>query len=172
MSYDVYNLFIAESMKEVERITSELTIFDEDIKKLRYLSEAKISEFPFLHDVHFFEEAPEGLNLTSKNLEAISTAPVGEFDKNSKKAINKILQMPKQVKRVSGHLFYRPDYKNWHLFYSDIRDRKMNDNHWKYGPHIHYVSHLWPNLDCKTTWKSFCKTGKKEINGKHIKYRS
>lgn len=172
MEFDIYSLFEADSLKDVKRVASEITVSSDDIYQLICLANANIVEFPYKHASKFHEEIPKDLALTEKNMAAISNAPVGPFDKGSKKAINKLLQMPLQSKRTMGHLFYNPDHTYWHLFYFDIRDTREGENHWKGGSHIHYVSFLWPNLSCSVAWEKFCKSGKKDM-GKdlHIKFK-
>lgn len=169
MNVDIYNLFEANSMRELKKISSSLVISHEDLHVLIKLTEQKHLAFPYLHACKWHEEIPDGLELTEKNISAIKNNGIGALNKNAKKAINKLFQMPKQIKRQTAHIFYNKKY--WHMFYFDIRDQSKYKNHWKYGSHLHYVSWLWPNLTAQSAWRSFCNDGKKNF-GKdlHIKF--
>lgn len=171
MARDIFSLFEADSKKEVEKVCSELIITSADILYLVKLSQAKVIEFPYLYASKFHEEIPENVHLTEKNINAIAKNGKGVLSRDAKKAVNKLFQAPLQTKRTMAHLFYRPDHKYWHMFYFDLKDSYRADNHWEYGPHVHYISWLWPNLNCQDLWKSYCRNAKKGIGGsKHIKF--
>lgn len=171
MSRDIFSLFESDSKKEVEKVCSELTITSADILYLVQLSEARIVEFPYLHASKFLEETPENVQLTSKNIDAIRGNGIGPLSRDAKKAVNKLFQAPLQTRRLMAHMFYRPDHRFWHFFYFDLKDTYKLGNHWEYGPHMHYVNWLWPNLNCQDVWKSYCKSGKGDIGGsKHIRF--
>lgn len=171
MAYDIFSLFEAEKKKDVEKVCSEITIKHEDLRHLINLSNAKIIEFPYLHACKYIEVIPDNVQLTEKNINAITTNGAGKLNPEAQKAIRKIFQMPLMVKRTTAHLFYRHDYRFWHLFYFDLKDRWVLNNHWGSGTHLHYVSWLWPNLSCKEVWSSVCEKGKKGIGAsEHIRF--
>jgi len=172
MPPDIFSLFEADTKKQVEKVCSELTIKSEDIVYLVSLSEANIIEFPYLHASKFLEEVPANVHLTKKNIEAIKNNGRGELKRDARKAVKKMFQAPIQVKRTMAHMFYRCDHKFWHFLYFDLKDIAKSGNHWDYGSHIHYVSWLWPNLECQDVWSAYCQNGKKDIGGsKHIKFK-
>lgn len=171
MSFDIFNLFEANTKNEVEKICKELTLKDADLFYLVKLSEAKIIEFPYLHACKYLEDVPENIRLSEKNINAITNNGVGKLSREAQKAVCKLFQMPLQVKRTTAHMFYRCDHRFWHLFFFDLKDGASAENHWEHGSHIHYVSWLWPNLKCQEVWASFCHTGKKSIGGaRHIRF--
>ncbi len=172
MDPDIFSLFEANSKKEVEKICSKLTITSSDMLYLVRLSEAKIIEFPYLHASKLIEETPVNVHLTKKNLETLKDNGVGSLGWDAKKAVSKLYQAPLQTKRTMAHLFYRPDHRFWHLFYFDQKDTYRVRNHWDYGPHLHYVNWLWPNLNCQDVWKSYCANAKKGIgSAEHIRFK-
>lgn len=172
MNADIFSLFEANTKNEVKRLCSNLELSFDDIRYLVKLSEAKVIEFPYLHACKLYEHVPESLKLTKKNIDAFTSNGVGKLSPQAKKTVNIIFEMPKQIKRSTAHLFYHPDHQFWHLFYFDIRDRDVDSNHWEYGTHLHYVSWVWPNLECRSVWKSFCESGKKGIGGDlHIRFK-
>jgi len=171
MKSDIYTLFEVETKKELKKAASSLIITFNDIETLISLSNQKRYEFPYKHACKLFEEVPQDLILTEKNIAALRNNGAGKLNRNAKKTINKLFQMPKQIKRSTAHIFFNPTLQYWHMFYFDIRDRSTINNHWKNGSHLHYVSWLWPNLNPQETWLSFCKNGKKNIgNDLHIKF--
>ena len=52
-----------------------------------------------------------------------------------------------------------------YCFYEDI---ELENNHWKYGPHAHYINYLWPEYKKKNILKSFDKRSV-DISGLHIR---
>ncbi|WP_444893717.1 hypothetical protein ACJJIE_04630 [Microbulbifer sp. TRSA001] len=171
MTIDVFNLFEADTKKEVDKICSALTLKTSDLIYLVKLSEAKIIEFPYLHACKYLEETPENIRFTDRNIQAIKGNGVGKLSLDAKKAVNKLFQSPRFVKRTTAHMFYRIDQRYWHMFFFDLKDIAVNSNHWEYGEHIHYVSWLWPNLKCGEVWSKFCQLGKRSIGGTmHIRF--
>ncbi|EIO4087880.1 hypothetical protein CGI03_22810 [Vibrio parahaemolyticus] len=172
MTPDIFSLFEADSKKEIKQICSKLTVTSKDFEYLVSLSEANVIEFPYLHACKFIEEVPENVHLSAKNLHAIQSNGIGPLSTDAQKAIKKLFQAPLQVKRTKAHLFYRHDHRYWHLFFFDLNDRAVVDNHWDCGSHIHYISWLWPNLQCQSLWRAFCNNGKKAVGGhEHIRFK-
>jgi len=60
-----------------------------------------------------------------------------------------------EARYLFGHIFYLPDLLNWQFFYFDSRDVWQYKNHYKRGPHLHLINHLWPNHKAKSVWKEF-----------------
>ena len=171
MDLDIVDLFSADSKKEVKRICSSIEISKLDIYSLVKLAEERDISFPYLHAQKYIEFIPDNVKLSDKNIDAIRENGEGVLGKEAAKAVNKLFQMPKQIKRTTGHLFYRPDFMYWHLFYFDTVDRSQEDNHWQAGSHIHYVSWLWPNYEGQQLWENFCKIGKKSVGkNEHIRF--
>ncbi len=78
----------------------------------------------------------------------------------------KVTQGFKERKLLIFHLFTFGSDK-WHIVYFNEKDSDVkNNNHWKHGPHIHFINHLW-KIDLEALWNSFPKL---PANGLHIKY--
>jgi hypothetical protein len=72
------------------------------------------------------------------------------------KTANKIHAMFGDRRLLSGHMFFNADLSDWHFFYFDQRDFATRNNHWKEGPHIHFINRLWPNRTAQSVWEEFC----------------
>jgi hypothetical protein len=98
---------------------------------------------------------------------------VGPIKGDALKFVNKIDQQFKQRKNVVAHLFTKDEI--WHCFYFTYQDafgtKMSGENHWKYGDHIHYTSHLFGRqMKKEEVWADL---DKKQYNFKnlHIKYK-
>ena len=86
------------------------------------------------------------------------------------KFVNKMKNAYLTRKRIHYHLFYKADLSDnakdkWHLIYLSDEDRKTNNNHWKEGPHFHFINYLWPDLDPDNLHNSFNLTRKTPVKG-------
>jgi hypothetical protein len=60
---------------------------------------------------------------------------------------------------------------DWHCFYFSHEDIDPGDsNHWTLGCHLHYVSHLWPNLNKASVLKYFNKRSTEISGNLHIRF--
>ena len=90
---------------------------------------------------------------------------LGDVRPISKKLKSIILER----RHIHVHLFYND--VEWHCFYFSYADLEpLEKNHWKYGPHLHYVNHLWPNLTREKVWKSFDKRQTNIPGDLHIRF--
>lgn len=90
---------------------------------------------------------------------------------NPSKLATRLPQMFKDRRRLVGHLFHTLDGTVWHLFYFDQRDMgHTRPANWKRGPHVHYLSHLWPEHSMQSIVDEF-NSAKPHLNGaEHIGY--
>jgi hypothetical protein len=90
---------------------------------------------------------------------------------NSRNLSSKMRSIMQQRKKTHVHLFEKGN--EWHCFYFDFHDldngRVFGEkSHFKYGSHLHYLSHLWPEFSKNQVWNSF---DKRDVNlpSTHIK---
>jgi hypothetical protein len=75
----------------------------------------------------------------------------------------------KERRQIYAHLLERD--VEWHCFYFSYNDIAPKEtNHHRYGPHIHYVSHLW-TYDKEETWKRFDTRFTEIGDAPHIKFK-
>ena len=70
---------------------------------------------------------------------------------------------------IHAHLFECGS--NWHCFYFSHQDIEPGTgNHWEYGCHLHYISHLWPNKKKRWIWDKFNKRSTEIKDSLHIRF--
>lgn len=114
------------------------------------------TQIRFTHHSKFKIYVPEHLRVLDADRDEMKTG-------NPKSFLKKVHSGLLYRRYIHIHLFeYGSD---WHCFYFSHDDIDPEDgNHWKYGCHLHYVSHLWPNLKKGQIWKQFNKRST-EISG-------
>lgn len=118
------------------------------------------SQIGYTHRSKFLEYVPENRRLTESDRASM-------MDKEPKKFINKIHAIFKERKNYMIHLFESGE--KWHCFYYTYKDMEsVGKNRWKHGPHLHYVSYLWPEYGKRQVWESFDKR-QHNIEGVHIR---
>ncbi len=126
---------------------------------------------PWLHQIHHRDFQPEHLHLSEADKRALISNDVGPMKPAAQKAARKISAMFDERRLLSGHLFFKADLSEWHLFYFDQRDYSDRNNHWEGGSHIHLINHLWPDRTAQGVWNEFC-TGNPQIRGAlHIRFQ-
>lgn len=105
------------------------------------------SQIEFTHRSKFKQFVPKDRKIQDADFTAMKKG-------NPRQFVAKLDQILQERKINHVHLFERG--KEWHCFYftySDIASDQVS--HWKQGSHLHYVSHLWPNLRKRQVWESF-----------------
>ncbi|MFC2066646.1 hypothetical protein ACFLUO_06280 [Chloroflexota bacterium] len=115
------------------------------------------SQIGYTHRSKFIEYVPENRRLTESDRTLMR-------DKDPKKLISKIRAIFDERKNYMIHLFESDE--KWHCFYYTYKD--MEPKSWKHGPHLHYVSYLWPEYRKRQVWESFDQR-KHNIEGIHIR---
>ncbi len=158
--------------RELERHCKNLIIYQQDLVALILATQHGALE-PYRYANHFDRTTTSNLYPNDTERSAISKNGIGEFKtRGAKKFASKISQLFKEQRALAAHIFYSPNHRYWHLFYFDNRDTSEHGNHWKHGPHVHYVSDLWPELTLAEAWRQVT-TGDFSFRNKlHIKYRS
>jgi len=119
------------------------------------------SQIQFTHRSKFKQYIPENLKVSDTDRDKMKSG-------SPKKLLTKIHSGLMERRYIHVHLFeYSSD---WHYFYFSHQDTDpASINHWKNGCHLHYVSHLWPNLKKHWIWNAFNKRST-EMTGFHIRF--
>jgi len=154
---------------DIEKYCRDFVVTSEGLSSL--IMAGRINAIPtYLYDCQFKEFVPNHLPLLNDEINALGRNKVGQLEGKAKKAFSKVKQIFKDRKLFCAHIFYEPSFEFWHLFYFDQRDTDENNNHWKYGAHIHYSSNLISNDSLKVIWESVCLDRPKLPKSIHIKY--
>ncbi len=143
---------------EAENYSRELVLSEYEL----FLLIHNCNQINFTHRSKFKQYIPEHLRLTAADRAEMGTGNPKTFLKKTSASLS-------ERRYIHVHLFeYSSD---WHCFYFSHDDIEPGENnHWKYGCHLHYVSHLWPNYKKQQIWKAFNKRST-EISGNfHIKF--
>lgn len=147
-------IFSFETKKDLERYCRDLTISSEDFFHLLLACES--SGEPFLHEISYRDKVPPHLVPSDSEIQALTNTPAGTFlSGDAAKAVGKRSQSFVERRYLVGHMFFRPDYTQWHFFCFDQRDLETTGNHWKGGSHVHFVNWLWPGQDPKSILSDF-----------------
>ncbi|MEO8427362.1 MAG: hypothetical protein ABI651_09650 [Verrucomicrobiota bacterium] len=157
-------LLLFEKQREVESYCRNFVLRQTALTSL--ISNAP--RFGLQHFRQHREFRPEHLTPTQADLLSIraSVEPNAPYPK---KILRKFVQVFKERKHVSAHLF--ASEVHWHLFYLTFQDLEEFDNHWEHGPHVHFVNFLWPSIDLEAVWKSF-ESRNSQHPGVHIRWLS
>jgi hypothetical protein len=69
----------------------------------------------------------------------------------------------------AGHMFCTPDLQQWHFFVFGKGHEGPYRNHWRGGPHVHFVNWLWPTMNLRKVWDAYVKHGEKPNSTLHIR---
>jgi len=161
-------LFTFDKKRDLEKYCRDITIHSSDF--VNFIIACEAGAAPFRHEIHYGDHVPEHLQPNDADLAALASNGVGPLNPDAQKCIRKIGQIFKDRRYLVGHIFYTPDFSQWHFFQFDQRDLQDEENHWKEGAHIHFLNWLWPNRDAQTVWRSFT-SGKMKLNDSlHVRY--
>ncbi|OGO16964.1 MAG: hypothetical protein A2Z14_15305 [Chloroflexi bacterium RBG_16_48_8] len=152
-------LLSATTKREVERIAEASIITENEL----FLLVHNHSQKGLTHRSRFPEFVPDHLQITDTDRKEMHSSVFGRISR-------KISSLFTFRKLVHVHMFERDTQWQCMFFsYEDIDE--PGANHWKHGPHIHYVSHLWPHLDPQQVWEGFDKRKGRVSAGLHIRFR-
>ena len=118
------------------------------------------SQIGYVHRSKFLEYVPGNRKLTESDRSVMRKNEPRKF-------LGKVRAIFEERKNYMVHLFENGE--KWHCFYYTYKDMEPSDtNSWKYGPHLHYVSYLWPDYGKRQVWESFDKR-EHNIEGVHIR---
>ncbi len=154
----IRQLLEASKKSKAGTIARDLTVTEFDL----FLLLKNQGQMGFEHRSKFPDYVPDHLAITDLDTLGIRE---GRLRKVSKKLNSLFIQR----RHIHVHLLERDS--EWHCIYFSYEDAEsVAENHWKHGPHFHYVSHLWPNLAKEQIWRSFDKR-KTEIPGNlHVRF--
>ncbi len=154
----IRNLIQATKKGEAEKYSRELVLSEYEL----FLFIHNCTQISFTHRSKFKQYIPEHLTVTETDRADMKTGTPKTF-------LKKISSSLLERRFIHVHLF---EYSsNWHCFYFSHDDINPEDtNHWKYGCHLHYVSHLWPNFKKGQIWKAFNKRSTEISGNLHIRF--
>jgi hypothetical protein len=124
------------------------------------------------HGVHYHRPPhPKHLIPTDADRDALATGRSGELlSPAAQKTVRKIMQMFRETQWSAGHVFLGPEPHHWHLFIFGKEDEAPRGNHWRGGPHVHFVNWLWPRLDAQVVWDAYVSDGTRPTSSLHIPF--
>jgi hypothetical protein len=141
-------LLAARRKKDAEKAVNGLVFTAGDLARLIY----NCGELGLTHRTRFKRHVSPNDLLSASDSAAMhaDSAPHAAV-----KAWAKVARQFRDGKRVKVHLFESPDA--WHCFYYSQDDADESEgNHWEYGRHLHYLSHLWTGrLTREDVWNAF-----------------
>ena len=133
--------------------SKSLVVHQQDLVALILIAQRGMLH-PYGYAYHFAKYVNESLHPTPSELKAPFSPQVRTSASRSfRKLKSKLAQLLHERRICAAHLFYTADRRKWHLFYFDNRDVATDANHWRHGPHIHYISSLWPGLQLHAVWQ-------------------
>ena len=163
----ISNVDIPSYLKDLFEIKNK----DDTVKYCRNLT---IKEFDFFLLIHNCSQ----LNFTHKSKFLQFVPPqwvLNDVDKEEMKNGN-IRPISKKLKAIllqrrylHAHLFQNKE--EWHCFYFSFSELEVTNNHWKNGPHIHYVNNLMSNLGVDDLWNCIDQRNTKIPGKNHIKFK-
>lgn len=166
LNHKLSSLGLPQNLKTLLETTSK-----SDVEK--YCRNLQLSEFElfllvhnceqisFNHHSRFQEHVPDDRAIADSDRENLNKDDVHSF--------RKLFSVFQFRMRSHIHLFGRGS--EWHLFYYTYRDiDEKEKSHWKGGPHLHYISHLWTHYEKDKVLTLFDKR-RSDISGySHIRF--
>ncbi|MBE9482082.1 MAG: hypothetical protein IMY88_00170 [Chloroflexi bacterium] len=152
------DLFLITRKAEAEQYSRQIVLSEYDL----FLLIHNCNQIGFTHRSKFKQYVPQHLTLSDNNRSKMKTA-------NAKKSIKNIGSILLERRYIHVHRFeYGSD---WHYFYFSHQDiEPTSTNHWKYGCHLHYISHLWPRLKKRWIWNKFNQRSTEISDSLHIRF--
>jgi len=153
-------LFLMTKKAEVEQYSRNIVLSEYDL----FLLIHNCSQIRFTHRSKFRQYIPEHLTVTDTDRDEMKA---GNPKRISKKTSSILLER----RYIHVHLFEHSS--DWHCFYFSHQDiEPASTNHWKYGCHLHYISHLWPELKKRWIWNKFNKRFTQISGSLHIRFEA
>jgi hypothetical protein len=162
-------MFTFAKKKDLERYCRSLVISGSDFAGLILCCEQRGE--PFIHQISFRDIVPQHLELSDSDIKALADNGLGALGPGAAKAVAKMGQMFEERKYLVGHIFFTPNLSEWHFFCFDQRDLEdRRPNHWKEGPHVHFINWLWTGQDAKSVWSNFVGENQRPGNAIHLRF--
>jgi len=151
-------LFLITKKAEVEPYSRNIVLSEYDL----FLLIHNCSQIGFTHRSKFKQYVPEHLTVSDTDRDEMKA---GNPNRISTKTSSILLER----RYIHVHLFEHGS--DWHCFYFSHQDiEPVSTNHWKYGCHLHYISHLWPKLKKRWIWNKFNKRFTQISGSLHIRF--
>jgi hypothetical protein len=159
---NLIRLFSITKKSELEKYARDLVVTRDELFRMIVAA----GKAGYHHQPAFQEIQPDDIQPTKEEIDSFRKGPSSDERAELRiKMMRKMRQMFKVRKIVAFHLFVSPT--RWHLISFTQHDAtETKENHWKAGPHIHFVNDLWPNL----TIVAACKGFPERPNGLHIRF--
>lgn len=163
-------LFTFAKKVDLERYCRDVVIYGDDLVAIIYACED--GRLPFCHRIHYADIVPNHHLIPDDRLgAALAANGVGPFNPSTRKVVRKMFQFFKERRWLVGHMFYTPNFEEWHFIFFDQRDTEyIRRNHWREGSHFHFVNWLWPDLTLKSVWSDFVQLNKRPDKSVHVRY--
>ena len=137
------HLFLITGKAKAEQYSRRIVLSEYDL----FLLIHNCAQIRFSHRSKFKQYVPEHLRVSKTDRDEMERG-------NPKKFLKKTRSGLLERRWIHVHLF---EYGlEWHCFYFSHQDiEPTSANHWKYGCHLHYISHLWPKLKKRWIWNKF-----------------
>jgi len=154
----IIKLLQISKKSEASQYCKKLTISEFEL----FLFIQNCYQIAFTHKSKFPDYVPDHLIISDADTAKLKNGNTRPFSKKLGLLLN-------ERRHINVHLFYRD--LEWHCFYFSYDDIEQNENnHWKYGSHLHYISFLWPSYTKEQIWDSF-DTRKTKLSGNfHIRF--
>lgn len=150
-------LFLTTRKAEAEQSSRKIVLSEHDL----FLLIHNCSRIRFTHRCKFKQYIPEHLIVSDTDRDVMKTG-------NPKKTLKKISSGLLERRYIHVYLFeYGSD---WRCFYFTHQDIEPTNNHWKYGCHLHYISHLWAGLKKRWIWNKFNQRSTEISGSLHIRF--
>ena len=155
---NIKGLLSITSKSKAEQYSRNIVISEYDLFLLIY----NCSQIGFSHRSRFKQYVPSHLLVSDSDRNEMKAGKPKKFVKKTSATL---------LERRYIHVHIFECGSDWHCFYFSHQDIEPGDsNHWKYGCHIHYVSHLWPNMKKRWVWSRFSKRYTDISNSIHIRF--
>jgi hypothetical protein len=162
-------IFTFSKKKDLERYCRGLVVNGCDFVSLILHCEQRGD--PFIHQISHRDIVPEHLLPSESEHKALSDNSPGLLTPEAAKAVSKMSQIFTERRYLVGHIFYTPSLSEWHFFCFDQRDLEdERPNHWKEGPHVHFINWLWPGQDAKSVWSNFVGENQRPGSVIHLRF--
>ncbi len=143
---------------EAEKYTKTIILEEFEVFLLMH----NCQQMGFSHRSTFPEYKPDHLRISKSDIDNLMKHHFQSFNK-------KIIPLMRERRKIHAHLLEKD--LEWHCFYFSYNEIELaKTNHFKYGPHIHYVNHLW-TYDKDETWHRFGTRFTKIKDAAHIRFR-
>lgn len=156
--------------REVRRLCAEMVVTSGEVNA--YISLGWCKQLaPYECRVHAIDYKPKDFHFTPKNLALIKALRGGKVSRQEKsKFAIKLKGLFAHRTCLRACMLSGPDLPTWHLLYFTQRDQAGSDNHWKEGPHVHYVrGRRDGRVTADQVWERICSTPPDPPSGEHIR---